>query len=80
VPPGRGHQFYTGINREQDLPLIPRISDGLDLQAIGATFLEETRRRLSEADFDFRTSDLGMDEITPFRRSRRETQIIRTTR
>ena len=63
-PPGGGHQFYTGLNRDQDSPLIPRISSGLDLQAMGAIFLEEFRRVVTQPDFDFHTSDLGMDEIT----------------
>lgn len=38
---GGGHQFYTGVDRDPDLPVIPMIVTGLDARSIGEVLMKQ---------------------------------------
>jgi hypothetical protein len=46
--PGGGHQFYTGVNREQDSTPIPIIANGMDVQALARITMEQHQRRIAD--------------------------------
>lgn len=41
---GGGHQFYTGVEREQDSAPIPTIANGMDVRAIADVLMSQIRR------------------------------------
>ncbi|MGW0802729.1 hypothetical protein [Nonomuraea sp. NPDC002799] len=56
---GGGHQFYTGIDRDQNSDAIPTIANGMDIQSIAGIFMEQ----FSEHNMKLFDSDIDTAEI-----------------
>jgi hypothetical protein len=58
---GGGHQFYTGIDRDQESAAFPVISNGLDAQAISGVYMKMMMANLTSPDFKM-GDELFVDE------------------
>jgi hypothetical protein len=62
--PGSGHQFYTGIDRDQDSAAIPTIGNGMDVQAIGKVLMTALQARIASHGLNPGAAlDLDKDEM-----------------
>lgn len=50
--PAGGHQFYTGIARDQKSDPIPTIANGLDVQSIAGAILRRALERMADLTID----------------------------
>jgi len=61
--PGAAHQFYTGVNRDQDSAPIPTIGNGMDVQAIVGILMQQLQPRMADRGFTSGPFDFETDEV-----------------
>ena len=63
--PGGGHQFYTGVERDQSSDPIPTIANGMDVQSLVGVLMKQLLSRSADHGLgaSLMTSDLDVAEV-----------------